>query len=164
MKAFGMPRSAMVSGIRRFMAAKSSKTSLTFDQLSEDLFASEESEAIEELYEEEIERAKVTTSDITASDGLQTEIVENALKIILRDLESFYQKLLWKKPYLTGKVVVTFVISSTNRAKNVKIVSSELHERKIEKYLVKQIEKLHFPPRADRSEVTVSCAFNFEVV
>jgi len=141
----------------------SAPTGLVLQELSEDFLESEEMEASFAVLEE-IEEVKVTVSDITVDGGLQPEIVENTLKTILQDLESYYQKMLRKRPHIEGKVLVTFVIALSNRAKNVEIVSNELKEKKIERYMRKRIEKLRFPAREDRSDVTVSCIFKFEVV
>jgi Ca-activated chloride channel family protein len=106
----------------------------------------------------------VTLDDIVVGAGVQTEYLKNALQPIIEDLKKLYQQLLQKRPQTAGKIVVTFKLTGANRAKDVRIVTSELHQKTFEKYLIKQIEKFHFPPRADRSDVTISCTFVFEVV
>lgn len=160
----GVFAAAMSPGVRylkraRFAAAPA-PSDFEGDQLAVD-FGPEET--LEAAFAEPTARVKVTIDEITVDNELQREIVKNTLKTLLEDLEDYYQKLL-RKRQIEGKVIVKFIIGSSDRAKNVEIVSNQLKEKKIERYISKRIEKLRFSAREDHCDVAVSCAFKFEVI
>jgi Ca-activated chloride channel family protein len=156
-----VPQSPMMASAKMMSMRASLAPESEFATLAEESF---ESAAYLGVLEQEIEQVNITISDMSVEGELQPELIKNALQTILEELKKYYQKILQKHPQLMGKVVVRFLLGSSNQAKHVEIVSSELHVKKLEKDLIKLIEKLHFPPRADKTEITVSCTFHFEVV
>ena len=123
----------------------------------------EEAELEEETSGIETPQGKVTLGEILGVDR-QTDEIKHVLESILAELKRYYQTLIAKQAPAAGKVVVKFLLKRSNRATHVEMVSTELHAKKLEKFLIRQIEQLHFPPQADHRELTVSCTFEFEVV
>jgi protein TonB len=73
---------------------------------------------------------------------------------------NIYNRALRKNPSLAGKVVVELTIASSGKVTNVKILSSELGDKALERKLVLKIKRFKFS-KSNRAETTVTYPIDF---
>ena len=73
---------------------------------------------------------------------------------------NLYNRALRKNPSLAGKVVIELTISPSGQVTAVKVLSSELDDKKLERKLVVKIKKFKFS-KANVAEITVSYPIDF---
>ncbi len=74
---------------------------------------------------------------------------------------NLYNRALRKNPSLAGKVVVELTISPGGQVTSVKLLSSELGDKKLERKLVLRIKKFKFAARANAAETVVKYPIDF---
>ena len=86
--------------------------------------------------------------------------IERVFQVNKGAIFNIYQRALRKNPSLAGKVVVELTIASNGEVTNVKILSSELGDKALERKLVLKIKRFKFS-KSNRAETTVTYPIDF---
>jgi len=106
---------------------------------------------------------KVTGTSASQSGRVATRSAEEVERVFQKNkgaIFSIYNRALRKNPSLEGKVVVELTIAPNGSVINVKIISSELGDEKLERKLVLKIKKFKFA-NARVAQITVSYPIDF---
>ena len=106
---------------------------------------------------------KVTGTSASQSGRVVTRSAEEVERVFQKNkgaIFSIYNRALRKNPSLEGKVVVELTIAPNGSVINVKIISSELGDEKLERKLVLKIKKFKFA-NAGVAQITVSYPIDF---
>jgi protein TonB len=102
---------------------------------------------------------KSKSSGTTGGKRSASEI-ERVFQVNKGAIFNIYQRALRKNPSLAGKVVVELTIASNGEVTNVKILSSELGDKALERKLVLKIKRFKFS-KSNRAETTVTYPIDF---
>jgi protein TonB len=86
--------------------------------------------------------------------------IERVFQVNKGAIFNIYNRALRKNPSLAGKVVVELTIASNGEVTNVKILSSELGDKALERKLVLKIKRFKFS-KSNRAETTVTYPIDF---
>ena len=86
--------------------------------------------------------------------------IERVFQVNKGAIFNIYNRALRKNPSLAGKVVVELTIASNGEVTNVKILSSELDDKALERKLVLKIKRFKFS-KSNRAETTVTYPIDF---
>ncbi len=106
---------------------------------------------------------KVTGTNTGKSGRIATRSAEEVERVFQKNkgsIFSIYNRALRKNPSLEGKLVVELTIAPNGNVIKVKIISSELGDKKLERKLVLKIKQFKFT-NAKVSQVTVSYPIDF---
>ena len=106
---------------------------------------------------------KVTGTNTGKSGRIATRSAEEVERVFQKNkgsIFSIYNRALRKNPSLEGKLVVELTIAPNGNVIKVKIISSELGDKKLERKLVLKIKKFKYT-NAKVSQITVSYPIDF---
>ena len=123
---------------------------------------------------EKIEPAK--TESAKPAEGGEVAMVKNSLKVsggklsksavveslegALAHMDACYDKALGKKPTLSGKLSLAFVVRPSGRVDNVQKSSDTLKDAATSSCIVKAVEHAHFPkPKGRAARVKLGLSF-----
>ena len=111
--------------------------------------------------EERKERKAVSLSTPTIMGALPREVVERVIRENINQIRYCYEVELQRRQNLAGRVVFSWVISSSGRVARVKIKNSTLGSKRTEKCIARRIKTWQFPRPAGGGVVTVNYPFVF---
>lgn len=90
-----------------------------------------------------------------------TDEIERVFQQNKGGIFSLYNRALRKNPSLAGQVVIELTIAASGAVTEVKILSSELGDKALERKLVLKIKKFKFASKANVAEITVTYPIDF---
>lgn len=119
---------------------------------------------VESKIESDEKLAKASTNRKQSGSGgtnkRNADEIERVFQKNKGSIFNLYNRALRKNPSLAGQVVVELTISPTGQVSAVKILSSELGDKKLERKLVLRIKKFKFA-KANVAEITVTYPIEF---
>ncbi len=119
---------------------------------------------VESKIESDEKLAKASTNRKQSGSGgtnkRNADEIERVFQKNKGSIFNLYNRALRKNPSLAGQVVVELTISPTGQVSAVKILSSELGDKKLERKLVLRIKKFKFA-KANVAEITVTYPIDF---
>jgi Ca-activated chloride channel family protein len=100
--------------------------------------------------------------EIFTTRRLPKEDIQKVIKQKIPSIEICYQKALEKNPSIQGKATFKLVIDSKGRVTNATLVSSRLHDKNLEQYIIQKMKELTFPTPEGTGKLTVIVSFNLK--
>jgi len=98
---------------------------------------------------------------ISGKGRISQKDIQKAINKKLYRLTYCYEKALLSKPNLSGVIKIQWTITSRRKVKKIKIVKSQMRDKKLHKCLMKEIKKIKFP-RPKGGDATVIYPFKFK--
>lgn len=109
------------------------------------------------------EKPTVRFGKMAVKGSLSKRIILRILKHRASPLFRCYQRGLKRKPNLRGQVTITFIISSTGLVQHARVDASTLGDKRVERCVVKTIEKTRFPSCGGGGIVLVTLPIVFAI-
>jgi hypothetical protein len=100
-------------------------------------------------------------ADMKVTIGIDHEAIRDAVWLESDEVQACYSQSLKSIPGLKGKMVVSFDVDETGKAKNFKRVSGNILNQDIYSCVSKALEAAEFPPAAVGTVTTVQYPFVF---
>lgn len=145
-------------------SAKQSSGGITTSNLTRKVTSTELATRQTSKVESKIENTKETKPKVAKSTGGVSKRTSREIELVFQKnktpIFSIYNRALRKDPSLQGKVVIELTIEPSGVVSNVRILSSELDNKSLERKLVLKIKKFKFA-KANVAKITVTYPIDF---
>ena len=145
-------------------SAKQSSGGITTSNLTRKVTSTEIATRQTSKVESKIESTQETRTKVAKSTGGISKRTSREIELVFQKnktpIFAIYNRALRKDPSLQGKVVIELTIEPSGAVSNVKILSSELANKSLERKLVLKIKKFKFA-KANVAKITVTYPIDF---